>query len=107
SVAGRNASPCLGAYNVSKWALEGFSESLYYELGLLGISVVLVEPGVYPTKIFTQNAHFAKNFDNAQSPYFPFSQKLKSLAGNNREKIDRDPEDVARLIENIINCSHP
>jgi NAD(P)-dependent dehydrogenase (short-subunit alcohol dehydrogenase family) len=45
SIAGRVASPCLGAYNTSKWALEAFSESLYYELGLFGISVSLVEPG--------------------------------------------------------------
>ena len=40
SIAGQVATPCLGAYNTSKWALEAFSESLYYELGLFGISVV-------------------------------------------------------------------
>jgi short-subunit dehydrogenase len=107
SIAGRVASPCLGAYNTSKWALEAFSESLYYELGLFGISVVLVEPGSYPTNIFTQNAHYAKNFDNAQSPYFRFSQKLKNISQQSIRKLNKDPDDVARLIENIIHQSHP
>ena len=107
SIAGRIASPCLGAYNTSKWALEAFSESLYYELGLFGISVCLVEPGSYPTNIFTQNAHYAKNFDNAQSPYFHFSQILRNISQNTVRKLKRDPDDVARLIENIINTSHP
>jgi len=107
SIAGQVASPCLGAYNASKWALEAFSESLYFELGLFGISVVLVEPGSYPTNIFTQNAHYAKNFDNAQSPYFSFSQKLKDIAQHSIRKLKRDPDEVARLIENIVNKSHP
>ncbi|MBF0571664.1 MAG: SDR family oxidoreductase [Candidatus Omnitrophica bacterium] len=107
SIAGQVASPCLGAYNVSKWALEAFSESLYFELALFGISVCIVEPGSYPTNIFTQNAHYAGNFDNAQSPYFLFSQKLKNLAQNNTKKLKRDPDDVARLIEDIVNNSKP
>ena len=107
SIAGQIAVPCLSAYNASKWALEAFSESLYYELGLFGISVVLVEPGTYPTNIFTQNAHYARNFDNAQSPYFSFSQKLKLITQNTIRKLKRDPDEVARLIENIVNKSHP
>lgn len=107
SISGQVASPCLGAYNASKWALEAFSESLYFELGLFGISVCLVEPGSYPTNIFTQNAHYAKNFDNAQSPYFSFSQKLRDLSRQSIRKRKRDPENVARLIENIVHKSHP
>ncbi len=107
SIAGRVASPCLGAYNTSKWALEAFSESLYYELALFGISVVLVEPGSYPTNIFTRNAHYARNFDNAQSPYFSFSQKLKNTSQQSIRKLNRDPDDVARLIENIVNNPRP
>ncbi len=107
SIAGQVASPCLGAYNASKWALEGFSESLYFELALFGISVVLVEPGSYPTNIFTQNAHYAKNFNNTQSPYFHFSQKLKNSSQNMVKKLKRDPDDVARLIENIVNEPRP
>jgi NAD(P)-dependent dehydrogenase (short-subunit alcohol dehydrogenase family) len=107
SIAGRVASPCFSAYNSSKWALEAFSESLYFELGLFGISVVLVEPGSYPTHIFTHNAQYAGNFDNAQSPYFLFSQKLKHLTEENIKKLNRDPQDVARLIEKIVNNPHP
>jgi NAD(P)-dependent dehydrogenase (short-subunit alcohol dehydrogenase family) len=107
SIAGQVASPCLGAYNASKWALEAFSESLYFELGLFGIFVVLVEPGSYSTKIFTQNAHYAGNFDNAQSPYFSFSQKLKDITQNTIRKLNRDPDEVARLIESIVNKPHP
>ncbi len=107
SIAGQIASPCLGAYNTSKWALEAFSESLYFELGLFGISVVLVEPGSYPTRIFTQNAHYAKNFDNAQSPYFHFSQKLKDISQRSIKKLNRNPDDVAKLIEKIVNNPRP
>jgi len=107
SISGQVATPCLGAYSASKWALEAFSESLYFELGLFGISVCLVEPGSYPTNIFTQNAHYAKNFDNVQSPYFPFSQKMKNMLQESISKLNRDPEDVARLIEKIIHKSHP
>jgi len=107
SIAGQVATPCLSAYNTSKWALEAFSESLYYELGLFGISVVLVEPGSYPTQIFTKPAHFSKNFDNAQSPYFSFSQKIKDVSKNAIGKLTRNPEEVAKLIENIVNNPHP
>ena len=107
SISGQVAVPCLSAYNASKWALEAFSESLYFELGLFGVCVVLVEPGSYPTHIFTQNAHYARDFDNAQSPYFSLSQNLKNTVGQSIRKLKRDPEDVARLIEKVINKSHP
>jgi len=107
SIAGQAASPCLGAYNASKWALEGFSESLYFELGLFGISVVLVEPGLYPTHIFTENAHYASDFDNPQSPYFSINQKVRSISQQSIKNVDRDPEEVAQLIENIIKDPRP
>ncbi len=54
SVSGRSAFPGMGAYGASKFALEGFSESLYHELLPLGIYVALIEPGAFRTKIFTE-----------------------------------------------------
>ena len=107
SIAGLYALPNFGAYNASKWALEGFSESLYYELKPFGIHVALIEPGTYNTTIFRENKRYAKNFDNPQSPYFILSRFLNKKVNDYVSKIRRDPEDIARLIENIINTENP
>jgi NAD(P)-dependent dehydrogenase (short-subunit alcohol dehydrogenase family) len=52
SVGGRNAMPFLGAYNASKFALEGLAEALRRELMLLGIDVIIVAPGAIDTPIW-------------------------------------------------------
>ena len=49
SMGGLIAFPTLGVYHASKWALEGFSESLAQEVAPFGIKVTLVEPGGYAT----------------------------------------------------------
>ncbi len=107
SIAGLTASPALSAYTASKWALEGFSEGLYHELLPFGIKLVLIEPGSYPTKIFTENAIYAKNFDNKQSPYYTLSQTLRSFVLRSKKTNHKDPEDIARLIEKIIQMNNP
>ena len=107
SVAGQVANPAMGAYSASKWALEAFSESLYFELGLFGISVVLVEPGFYPTNIFKSSGRYAKNSSDERSPYFSYNQKIKNVSKKIVKSVDRDPDDVARLIVKIVNKSQP
>lgn len=52
SVAAFVAAPGLSAYTASKWALEGWCESLAMELAPLGIDVMLVEPGSFETSIW-------------------------------------------------------
>jgi NAD(P)-dependent dehydrogenase (short-subunit alcohol dehydrogenase family) len=49
SLGGVTAFPGLGAYHASKWALEGFSQSLSQEVAGFGINVTLIEPGGYTT----------------------------------------------------------
>lgn len=49
SEGGVRAFPGIGAYHASKWAVEGLSESLWQEVGPLGIHVTNVEPGPYAT----------------------------------------------------------
>lgn len=45
SIGGRVTFPFISLYHGTKWAVEGFSESLSYELGELGIQVKIIEPG--------------------------------------------------------------
>jgi len=52
SVSGREGYPFLGAYAASKFALEGFSESLRRELMLYGIDVIIIGPGSVATPIW-------------------------------------------------------
>lgn len=52
SVAGRMGFPGSAAYISSKFALEGLSESLRYELDQFGVKVVIIEPGVIKTNFF-------------------------------------------------------
>ena len=49
SVSGLQSSPFLGAYSASKFAVEAISDSLRLEAALLGLKVVLVEPGPIQT----------------------------------------------------------
>ena len=49
SVAGRVGGPLSGYYSASKWALEGLSEALHFEVGHFGIRVRIVEPGAFDT----------------------------------------------------------
>ncbi len=107
SVSGFSTSPAFGAYNASKWALEGFSESLRYELKFFGIDVLLIEPGTYKTKIFTENARYASNFDNPQSPYYLISQFLRKRVENHFKDCHKDIEEVPELIEKLIKSSNP
>ncbi len=107
SRAGLSASPCFSAYTSSKWALEGFSEALRYDLKPFGIDVLLIEPGVYKTEIFYDNARRAKDFENPQSPNFQRSQYLKGKAMDVVGACRSNPEQVAILAEKLIHARNP
>jgi NAD(P)-dependent dehydrogenase (short-subunit alcohol dehydrogenase family) len=49
SIGGITAFPLVGAYHASKWALEGFSQSLAQEVAPFGVHVTLIEPGGFDT----------------------------------------------------------
>ena len=107
SVAGFSASPAFSAYNASKWALEAFSESLRYELQFFGIDVLLIEPGTYKTKIFYENAQYARNFDNPESPYFVWSQHLRKKVMAYVNDCHKNPEEIGIMVEKLIRAKNP
>ena len=52
TVGARTAFPGMSAYHASKWGLEGYAESIRYELAPLGIAVAIVEPGPIGTNLY-------------------------------------------------------
>ncbi len=55
SVAGRVVMPFQSAYHASKFALEGWAETLAYEMAPFGVRVAIIEPGFVLTPIFTKD----------------------------------------------------
>lgn len=53
SILGRVTIPFIGLYGASKFAVEALTESYRYELSLLGVDVVLVQPSAYPTGLYS------------------------------------------------------
>jgi NAD(P)-dependent dehydrogenase (short-subunit alcohol dehydrogenase family) len=91
--------PMLSLYNASKFALEGFSESLSYELAALGIGVKIVEPGgVLDTKFGTRSG--AEFSTTSTSPeYDPFIAGASAVFDRMRaERKDATSSDVAKVI---------
>jgi NAD(P)-dependent dehydrogenase (short-subunit alcohol dehydrogenase family) len=60
SVGGRTAFPFYSVYHATKWAVEGFSESLQYELELFNIRVKIVEPGPIKTDFYDRSEDILK-----------------------------------------------
>jgi NAD(P)-dependent dehydrogenase (short-subunit alcohol dehydrogenase family) len=75
SVGGTNASPFVGPYNASKFALEGLSESLRRELLLLGIDVIVVAPGAVATPIWDK----ADQVDVSRYANTPYAAPLNAI----------------------------
>jgi NAD(P)-dependent dehydrogenase (short-subunit alcohol dehydrogenase family) len=59
SIGGRVTFPFISLYHSTKWAVEGYSESLAYELGELGIQVKIIEPGGVDTDFGGRSMTFA------------------------------------------------
>lgn len=59
SMGGRVCFPFYSIYNASKWAVEGFSEALQFEVEALNIRVKIIEPGAIRTDFYTRSADFS------------------------------------------------
>ncbi|MGH9909309.1 MAG: SDR family oxidoreductase [Nitrososphaerales archaeon] len=105
SVAGRISFPVTPAYISTKFALEGLSESMRYELEQFGIKVILVEPGVVRTDI-SGNMKMARKAMDPNSPYAQLTQKVST---GFKLLVDHGtpPEEVAKVILKAITSENP
>jgi NAD(P)-dependent dehydrogenase (short-subunit alcohol dehydrogenase family) len=106
SISGRVALPGVSAYNSSKFAVEGLSESLRYELLPFNIFVSLVEPGTFRTDIFDRNRRLAAGF-SAASPYYQRAQHILRLSEERVSRSTEDPRQVARTIRHVAQSRRP
>jgi short-subunit dehydrogenase len=101
SVGGLVGIPLNSAYISSKFALEGFSESMQYELEEFGIKVILIEPGVVKTNFF-ENSKAAKNTASSNSPYAELAEKVSEAFKPMLENNSSSPIQVAEVILKAI-----
>ena len=107
SGAGRIGFPGMSAYVSSKFALEGLSESMSYELEPFGIKVVIIEPGVIRTNFKKNSVMSKKSVDNSSiSPYSSIIQKIDSSISSIIEHAT-PPEEVAKAILHAITSNNP
>ena len=107
SGAGRIGFPGMSAYVSSKFALEGLSESMSYELEPFGIKSVIIEPGVIRTN-FKKNAVMSKKSldDSFISPYSSIIQKMDASITSIIEHAT-PPEEVAKAILHVVTSNNP
>jgi NAD(P)-dependent dehydrogenase (short-subunit alcohol dehydrogenase family) len=111
STGGRVATPFLGAYNASKFALEAISDALRQELAPWGVPVIIIEPGSFKsrnratTEIAVQadrasmNEDAERRYGQALDAFIQFSRKVEAGAG--------DPDRVAAVVERALTTSRP
>jgi NAD(P)-dependent dehydrogenase (short-subunit alcohol dehydrogenase family) len=101
SIAGKIGFPLTSAYASSKFALEGLSESIAYEIEQFGIKVILIEPGVIKTN-FNNNLKIGKRVTiDSNSPYVEMTQKRISRF-KPRFESGSPPIEVAKVILKAI-----
>lgn len=107
SVGGRIGSAAVSAYCASKFALEGFAESLAQEVQPFGIRVVLVEPAIIKTEVWNANRGIAKGALNAGSPYYAWFCKSEQLADRLVESSPTQPIHAAQTVHRALTVRRP
>lgn len=100
SISGRVGFPGLSPYVSSKYALEGWSESLRLELKPFGIDVILIEPGSYQTNIWSSGKQVTEKSLKRESPYYEVMAKIERYIEKGAASFG-DPADVAKLTASI------
>ena len=106
SMGGRIAIPLDSIYHATKFALEGLSESIQYELTPFGIKVILIEPGAVESNFWKNLKIATKESDPNSSPYRQIennmSEALKQMVQNTTPSSE-----VAKVILQAVTLDNP
>ncbi len=104
SMVGRFAVPLNSAYVSSKFAVEGLSESISFELEEFGIRVIVIEPGVVKSDFF----HNVKvKGMNLESPYHELMERRVNFLDKAMKNSLTSSYDVAGTILDALNSKDP
>jgi NAD(P)-dependent dehydrogenase (short-subunit alcohol dehydrogenase family) len=107
SIGGRSALPFLGAYAMSKFALEAFADSLRVEVAPWGIHVAIVEPGTIATAMWTKPQRSLDQFPpEAAELYGARVERFRKVAAARSSK-GVPAEDVAKAVEHALTSPKP
>ncbi|AUM13089.1 SDR family oxidoreductase [Ketobacter alkanivorans] len=101
SFAGRSIFPLYSVYHASKWAVEGFCDSLQYEVSSYGIQVKIIEPGLVKTEFWGRSTD-RKNCTGVND-YDEKSRPVLDLIDDAAGLFATKPSDVAETIWNAVN----
>ncbi|MDP2314525.1 MAG: SDR family NAD(P)-dependent oxidoreductase [Pseudomonadota bacterium] len=110
SVGGMTAMPTMSAYSASKFALEGASESLWYEMRPWGVFVSLVRPGFINSDGFRKvrfTAQGAAALADPDDAYHHHYLNMGDLVGALMQLTFHSPADVAETIARLIEDTNP
>lgn len=110
SVGGMMAMPTMAVYSASKFALEGASESLYYEVKPWGICVTLVQPGFIRSDSFERVPYTELSKVSAACDSDPYHSHYRSMESFVRKMMTRSwstPDGVARQVVRVMKHSSP
>jgi len=104
SIAGIIATPGLGLYNLTKFAVEGFSEALALELAPLGVKVTIVEPGPFRTEFLGGSAVFTKK---RIADYDATAGKVRDNLAGAAGSQKGDPLKAVQAIRQVVESPEP
>lgn len=110
SVGGMVAMPTLSLYSASKFALEGASESLWYEVRPFGIRVVLVQPGFIRSESFRNTRYTSESehaFLDPHNAYHAHYTHMDMLIERLMRLSPADTASVARIVVKTIHRRDP
>ena len=105
SVNGHVPFPVISAYVATKFALEGLSEPIAYELEPFGIKVILIEPGAIGSG-FMKGSVMSNRALDPKSAYFEFVRKVRSKISSDHENATQ-PEEIAKTIVQAVLSEKP
>lgn len=110
SVGGMMAMPTMSVYSASKFALEGASEALYYELKPWNVSVTLIQPGFMGSEAFEKvpyTALSAKASADPEDPYHEHYHHMEKFIAKAMTRSLATPDSVAMKVVRVVRQKSP